>query len=172
MLKIIGFIFVISASSLLGFVSSNDYKVRIDDLLYIKNVIIMIRGEIKYQKAPLPEAFYHVGKRVKAPFDTFLLAISERLENKDGDTFSHIWKDEISKNLIGTRLLKKDLNLFMQIGEQLGYLDNEMQLASLDLYMEQLDVEIIASEKRKTEKCRIYQCVGIISGLFVSIILL
>lgn len=163
---------VISASSLLGFVYSNDYKIRIDELLYIKNVIIMIRGEIKYQKAPLPEAFYHVGHRIKEPFGTFLLAVSESMEKKDGNSFACIWKEEVRNNLTGTRMQKTDINLFMQIGEQLGYLDNDMQLSALTMYLEQLDNEISSSEKRKAEKCRIYQCLGIISGLFISIILL
>lgn len=171
MLKLIGVIMVIGASSGLGFAMSQELKDRIEALIYIKKIMLMLRGEIKYMKSPLSEAFSNMAVRVNPPFSEFFKALSMELEELEGNPFSMIWKEKINKYLKGLRLLKHDYEQIERLGENFGYLDGEMQLNTIDLYIEQLEVEIKTAQETIGSKTRVYNCMGVMGGIFVAIII-
>ena len=58
------------------------------------------------------------------------------------------------------------------MGEHLGYMDKEMQLGMIDLYVEQLDEEIKVAKESNDEKIKVYRCLGITVGLFAVLIII
>lgn len=70
-----------------------------------------------------------------------------------------------------TSLTKKDKYQMIKFGEHLGYLDKEMQLNTLDLYLVQLDEELRGLTSNVKEKTYLYNSLGIMAGIFISIVL-
>lgn len=172
MLKIIGMVLVIGASTGFGFSMSYDLRKRIDELKYIRKIMLMLRGEVKYMKSPLPEAFLSISTRVRKPYQLFLENASGELGDLDGKTFYAIWRDRINADLKDLKLTKQDFYHLEKIGENLGYLDGEMQLGTIDLYVEQLAGEIKVAEETIGSKSRIYNCLGVMGGMFVAILMM
>lgn len=54
----------------------------------------------------------------------------------------------------------------------LGYLDLEMQLSSIDLYLEQLEISIREAESSIGSKQKLYQSLGVAGGIFLVILLI
>ena len=54
---------------------------------------------------------------------------------------------------------------------QTGFSDSGGQVQVLRLYEEELSDQIIKLEKQKEEKCKLYQSIGIMAGVFICILL-
>lgn len=172
MIKIIGSIFTICSSIAIGTYFSQSLTWRIEALKEMKNCILLLKGDIRYACTPLPEAFATIGGRKKNAFGKFFLKLSQQLKQLDGSTFVELWKKAVETDLSQTALKKWDKESFGKLGECLGYLDKEMQLNQIDFYLSQLEEEIKQLEMEKKEKKRLYQMLGVMGGLFVTILLL
>jgi stage III sporulation protein AB len=170
--KIIGCIMVIASSTGMGLFFSNEMKCRIEDLKDLKKMISLLRGDIRYANTPLPEAISSIARRHNGSFESFFSSVSSKLHELSGLTFSDIWKDAVEKELMNTSLTKKDKQLLIQFGENLGYLDKDMQINTLDLYISQLEDEINEISKTAKEKTYLYNSLGIMAGIFITIIML
>lgn len=170
-LKVIGCILIIFSSTLMGFYCSSELRSRINDLKELRKIIMLLRGDIRYGNTPLPEAINAIAKRHNGNYKSFLDKVSENLIERSGYTFSQIWTEAVEKALHTTSLNKRDKYQLIQLGEHLGYLDKEMQLNTIDLHLAQLDDEIQELSKNVKEKTYLYKCLGIMAGVFISIIL-
>jgi len=171
-LKIIGCILVIASSSGIGFFFSNEMRCRINDLKELRKLIALLRGDIRYASTPLPEAISTIARRHTGGFQPFFTSVSIKLHEFSGLTFSGIWKEAVEKELLDTSLAKQDKLHLIQFGDNLGYLDKDMQLNTLDLYITQLEDEIVDLSKTAKEKAYLYNSLGIMAGIFISIIML
>lgn len=170
--KVVGCILIILSSTLMGFYCSNELKSRIDDIKEFRKLIVLLRGDIRYGSTPLPEAISAIAKRHEGNFKGFFIKVSKRLSEHSGNTFSQVWKEAVDKELLGTALNKKDKSMLIQFGDNLGYLDKEMQMNTLDLFLTQLEDEILELSKTAKEKSYLYNTLGIMAGIFISIILI
>lgn len=170
--KIIGCILIIASTTGTGFFFSNEMKCRIEDLKELRKLIVLLRGDIRYANSPLPEAISSIARRNKGNFEPFFTEVSKKLHELSGITFPDIWKEAVGKKLYQTSLSKKDKTLLTRFGENLGYLDKDMQLNTLDLYISQLEEEITESSKTAKEKAYLYNSLGIMAGIFITIIML
>jgi stage III sporulation protein AB len=170
--KIIGCILVIVSSTGMGFYFSSEMKNRIDDLKELKKLIGLLRGDIRYASTPLPEAIDAISRRHNGRFSTFFHHVSVKLHELSGLTFPEIWKEAATLKLVETSLSKKDKLQLMQFGESLGYLDKDMQMNTLELYISQLEDEIAELAKSVKEKSYLYNSLGIMAGIFITIIMI
>lgn len=172
-MKLFGLCLIFCASCGLGFRMSGMIAQRYEELKTLKRVMIMLRGEIKHNHAELGEAFCVIGKRIEGVYGRWLLYLSKRMEEKDGQSMADLFEqsvNEILKKKSGLR--KSDLERLCQLGENLGYLDREMQLSTVDYYMEQLEADREELGKHIKEQRKLCQCMGIICGLFFVLLLL
>ena len=93
------------------------------------------------------------------------------MENLDGRTFGELWREQIRTGLPGTHLKKDDKEQLGALGEVLGYLDLEMQVSSIELYLEQLEISIRSAQDAITAKQKLYQSLGVAGGIFLVILL-
>jgi stage III sporulation protein AB len=170
--KMIGCILVILSSAGMGFFFSNEVKCRIEDLKELRKLIVLLRGDIRFGNTPLPEAVSAIARRHKGYYAPFFTKVSTRLNELSGITFQDIWKDAVENELNDTALSKKDKLQLLQFGENLGYLDKDMQMNTLELFLSQLEDEINELSKTVKEKAYLYNSLGIMAGIFVSIIML
>lgn len=169
--KVVGCILIIFSSTLMGFYCSSELRSRINDLKELRKIIMLLRGDIRYGNTPLPEAINAIARRHNGNFKVFLIKVSERLSERSGNTFSQIWAEAVEKELCTTSMNKRDKSQLIQFGDHLGYLDKEMQLNTLDMFLAQLDDEIQELSKTAKEKTYLYNSLGIMAGIFISIIL-
>lgn len=132
----------------------------------------MLRGEIKYANTPLTEALSSIAFRVPEPWKDFLKEITEAMEAYDGDTFASIFQKMQKKYLDGTSLLSKDMSRLADFGANLGYLDKEMQLGSIDLYLEELEGELKDAGKKIEKNSKLYRIMGMAVGVLILLIIL
>lgn len=171
-MKIIGCILVITSSTGMGFFFSNEMRCRIEDLKELRKLIGLLRGDIRYANTPLPEAISSITRRHNGNYHAFFKYISTKLNEMSGHTFSEIWKEAVHKELSSTSLSKKDKLHLIQFGENVGYLDKDMQMNTIDLFISQLEDEIKELSKTIKEKAYMFNTLGIMAGIFIIIILI
>lgn len=172
MLKILGAVLTIASSAAIGYYFSSNLKDRIDDLKELRKNMVVLRGDIRYAITPLPEAVGAIALRHQGNFARFFGTISEKLMKLEGVSFCEVWKQTVTEELVKTALTKQDKESLSKIGENLGYLDKEMQLNILDLYIEQLEIEIESASKVRGEKAKLYNTLGVMTGVFITIVML
>ena len=128
--------------------------------------------EIQYTKAPFSEAFSHIGRRMEGAQGEWLLYLARQIEEKAGATFFQLWTESIDQCLIKSQLKSKDREELKAIGMQMGYLDEQMQLGTIDLYLEQLSFVIQKTREELVMKKRLCNCLGVMGGIFLVIILI
>lgn len=170
-MKIIGCVLVIASSAGIGFFFSSEMRCRIEDLKELKKLIGLLKGDIRYANTPLPEAVSAIARRHSGNFSAFFRFVSSALQELSGQTFSDIWKLAAEKELLSTSLTKKDKLQLVQFGENLGYLDKDMQMNTFELYLSQVEEEIADLTKSAKEKAYLYNSLGIMAGVFISIIM-
>ena len=171
-IKVIGCILILTSSAGMGIYFSSELKNRIMDLRELKKIIFLLRGDIRYANTPLPEAVQALSYRHGGKYKTFLAVIADRLNELGGVSFCIIWKEAVVKELNNTSLSKKDLASLGQFGENLGYLDKDMQINTIDLYISQIEDEIKELSHNVKQKSYLYNSLGVLGGIFITIIML
>lgn len=171
LLKIMGSVCVVSASSGLGFWMAGQWKEHLKLLEQLRKMIFLLKGEIIYAKAPLEEAFARIGKKTPGVLGELFQAVANRIEHQRGEPFYTMWKEEIVRLGRSSPFSEKDKQELIGFGEHLGYLDLDMQERTILLYLEQLDLTINYLREHQREKSHLYTSFGIMGGLFLVIIL-
>lgn len=171
-MRVTGCILIIGSCSGMGWLFGDEIKRRIDDLKAAKTVAMLLRGDIRFAHTALPEALENVAKRHEGSLAPFLKKIASELKKYTGATFSQIWCKAVAEDLKSTALTKKDKEYLNQFGEQLGYLDKDMQLNHIDLFISQMEEQIKEISIDAKDKIRMYQSLGVLFGILVTIVIL
>ena len=67
---------------------------------------------------------------------------------------------------------EEELGLLERVGENFGYLDVQMQLKNLELYMEQAQVLIEKAQKELKDRQKVARTLSLMCGLFLVILLI
>lgn len=169
--RLFGGILIVLSTTLAGFRMGEVYRARIGDLYTLKKMVQLFDGEIRYGNALLEEVFVSAGRRLSAPFGLFLTKTGEVLSGLPGSLLGDIWEKEVRESLKRTFLTEKDREELILFGRQLGHLDIQMQQKVLLQYETVLDREIEKLQSEAAKKQRLYRTLGVLSGLFVFILL-
>lgn len=170
-MKLIGIIMILLSGTGIGFKASDNLVLQNDRLKKLKKMIMILRGEIKYNNSYIAQALWNVSSRVSSPYKEFLKHVSKQLNDCPGRTLSEIWKEGIDETLSNVGLDKTHLVKFKELGDTLGYLDKEMQLSSFDLFLEQLDMDIGENNRKMKDNCKLYKCLGVMGGILVVLLI-
>lgn len=165
---------IIGASVGISMYYTRILKKRVEAMKIMRKNMLLLKGEIRYSQSALNEAFIHIAEKNKGCYKNFFEHVSHEMEEFQGKTFYEIWKGQLKEDLSETKsgLNKEDIRQLTILGETLGFLDKEMQLNTLDLYLETVEEEIQHLFKDMPEKIRLYQVFGITGGIFLSILML
>lgn len=170
-IKIIGVLFVTLSCAGLGADAAHKLKKRLRLLETLKHMVIHLKGEILYANAPLAEAFERTGNRNPGKAGDFFREIAAELIRETGESFDGIWKEHAEKFGQGTPLSSKEKEQLISFGEHLGYLDRDMQEKTILLYLEDLEHSITSLREQEPQKCRLFMSLGVMSGLFLAVVL-
>lgn len=171
MLKAVGGILVIGACALLGAGAAGELEASYQELLYLKKLIELLKGEMQYSKAALSHIFLKMSKEAKAPYNDWLQDMCVRIERKSCGDLAGIWRESLSETLRGSKLPVKEQQKLSELGVLLGDLDLVTQMNQLEGYLEQLDVSIQDMRLEIRDKKKVFRCLGIIGGMLLTILL-
>lgn len=173
MLKFIGILLILTASLAAGAVLAYQVKGRLEELIYIKKLMLMFRGELDYKNAMLPEAFRAVAVKAKAPYDELFGSLAKETEENFSMTMAGLFSETVDKVLAGRTYLKKeDLGGFKEIGDTLGYQNQKMQLSNVDLYIDRLSALIDDDREKMAETIKVYRTLAMMTGVLIAIVLI
>lgn len=167
-MRLAGILICAAAVLSAGFYAGFSIRRRIANLHRMENAAALLKGEIAFSGRILEEAFLDMSARLAEPFGEFFSLTARYLQEET--SLEEAWKqaEEAFKN---SSLTQEDLNLFRTLGRELGFLDVEMQLRTLELVEGQLVRRIKELEEQALSGCRMYQSLGILGALAVVIIL-
>lgn len=166
MLKIIGSIFIITATTGIGFSKSKELQNHLNTLEELKKLFCLLRSELQYTHAPFVEVFSKISTKTSTPYKEWLSNLSKRLMTKTRGTFWEIWSMSITEDLNETNLKEEELDELKNIGKNMEYIE------SLDLFIEQLEYRIRNTRESYRSKRKLCQSMGIMGGVFLVILLL
>ena len=172
MQRLIGSVLIITATAGAGYVYGTELKKYLEKIQYLRYISGLLKGEIEYTGAPLSEVFSSVAARVKEPYRTWLAQTAGRTQSRDESGFSRIWNKCIDKYLGDLNLKTEHSVLIKELGTFLGQFDRETFNRSMQLYLNRLDLEIEKLREGLTAKKRIGGWLGIMSGIFLVVILI
>ena len=85
-LKMISSVLVIASSAGIGMYFSSTLKERLETIRELKKVMLLLRGNITYSNATLPEALNSIANRQKGELKDFLSYVSSELYQMNGKT--------------------------------------------------------------------------------------
>lgn len=171
-LKWTGAFLVTCAGAALGFYYSGQLRNRLHQMIAVRQILYMLKGEIGYSTSTLAEAFGGIAEKTTAPFQIFLKNVCRRMERLEGETLEQIWRQELNRIRNKTSLRGQELREWESLGTRLGYLDRTMQLQLIDLFLMQWEERIRQAEQECRNSCRLYQYMGVLGGLLLTVVLL
>ncbi len=104
----------------------------------------------------------HEGNAADAPRGDFLCP----------DAFKEFWRRLVEQEAGKFYFTGEELGLLERVGENFGYLDVQMQLKNLELYMEQAQVLIENAQKELKDRQKVARALSLMCGLFLVILLI
>lgn len=172
LLKCVGLVMLMSACAMFGISLSRDYIARINNLSQINKMLLLLKGEIKYNNSGINEAVRKVSLQTDNIIGVFLKKVSEKFENGKV-TLKEAWNygaDEYLKNQ--SKLSEKDILILKELGANLGVTDRETQINNITKCMDVIDMTIQELNETRGEKCRLYKTLGVMAGVFVAVVLI
>ncbi len=170
MLKALGILCILAGSTGIGFLYAQELELRMAELQQIQQLLLLLRGEIRYMHQPLPEAFWHLSGKAPVPFADFLTKTAKELQERNGQTAEEIWKRNLKSCLPALHIDRQEQKDLEKLGSMLGYLDVDMQVNALDYYLEQLKQSSLRAQEMSKSHKKLYQYMGILVGAALTVL--
>ncbi len=170
--RIFGGLFVIAACGGGGILFGRQMKLRQENLLEGRRAVELLQAQIRAQSASLPQALLETGEQTSGIYGELFCEISQELLLYRGEPVRVLWERAARKKLRQPFLRSTDVEQFVMLGEQLGMTDRAMQETILERYLRYTEQELTLLLGEIREKTRLYRNLGILLGIFVTILLL
>jgi len=171
MIKILGSVMIVIASSWLGFLSAKQLILRVKQLQELQLAFQLLEAEIMYAATPLPQALKRVGEKINLPIAQLFINCTEILQENIGVTADQAWQQAVKEVRPQTALKLDDQEVLINFGKHLGKSDREHQKKNLQLAQKQLKLAIKDSLAIKDAKVKQRRYLGVLGGLVVVILL-
>ena len=120
---------------------------------------------------PLHDAFLDVAKMMPGEYRLFLEEMAGRIGERSGIAFEVIFRECAFKCLPMEKISPEEQECLLSLGEKLGYLDKEMQVAQLTLLEEELRERIRELKSGMPKQQKMYQSMGILGGILLAVLM-
>lgn len=171
MIKMWGIIMIIVSAATIGWQLSLNLKKRILVLETIKFIFEEISNEACFAKEVLPEILNRVIDKVDGTCKEWLHFLIERLADVGEISFAGAWKESLE--VLGDLLLPtEDTEIFENFGVQITNLNEERLKRVVSVYVKTLENRIDLLKKDYIIKSKLYKSLGVLSGIFIIIIVI
>ena len=171
MLRAIGAFLVFLASAGMGCQESRKLSEHIQALEEFLQVIICLKGEIRYGNSSLAEAFQRTVPRLQGPFRELAEKLAKELGSVEGITLEQLLCGKHSAEIKNMHVTAEEQKFICSLGNRMGYLDRETEVRQLELYEEELKRHIEEIHTTIPSKKKIYRTLGIMGGFLMVILL-
>lgn len=172
MLYGLGCLFIICATTIIGFILGENYKKRSMQLSEIERVIYELENDIVYTYTPLPQALENISKKSLFPVNEILYSISSMLQNNDVDGVYDAFVKAFSQKKEYLCLKNEDINILTDFSKTLGQTDIEGEKKVFALTHEKLKKQISKAEILMDKNVKMYRYLGFSLGAVIIILLL
>ena len=172
MQRFIGGVLVLVATTGAGIAYGRELQKYLEKLMDIRQIVYLLKGEITYSGAPLYEVLERVSLRVKEPYQRWLREMRWQIEERTTDEFLKIWSQSIDDYLAELHLKNIHMRQLKELGMWFGQLDIQTADRTLQLYLSRLEQEIELVRVGIVGKKRIGNCLGVMGGIFLVVMLI
>jgi stage III sporulation protein AB len=169
-IKIIGSVLLLCATSLIGFSLAADCSKRPKVLRELQILLQMFENEISYLSNLLVQSFERIytGSKTEAA-----LIFKEAAENlaSPGITADAAWEKAVESIYSKLGLNKEDKAILVTFGKMLGNSDLEGQINNIRLVSSQLKLQELKAEEMRQKNEKMYKSLGVLCGLALVIVL-
>lgn len=171
-LKIAGSILIISACSGYGFSKGREYKKHVNELDELRHIAMMFASETSYSKLPIADLSIRISRKVKEPYKSWLICLSNALQKEKQEPLMHVWRKEAEHLLDKLSLTEEETEELINLGIQIGNYNIQMQETAFRWYASCLEERRGKLMKEVSEKQRLCNSLGVLAGIFLVILLI
>jgi len=172
MIKIIGCVVILVASTMAGFIYSERLKYRVFQLKEIQRAVYQLQNEITYVHALLPDAFKSIAEKSKEPIKELFNKTSELLTNNEYENVYAAMNSAIDLTKEKLYVNSDDINVILDLSKTLGESDIQGQNSMFSLTIANLKKQITISEEYMNKNIKMYRSLGFSFGAMLVIALL
>jgi len=172
MIKIIGCLVILGASTMAGFIYSERLKYRVFQLNEVHRAIYQLQNEITYVHALLPDAFKSVAQKSKEPIRELFNKTSELLSDNEYENVYEAMNSAMNLTKSRLYLNSDDMNVILDLSKTLGESDIEGQNSIFTLTIANLKKQIKISEEFMHKNMKMYRYLGFSFGATLVIVLI
>ena len=172
MIKIIGSILIITASSIIGFTFSLDLKKRVYQLREMQRSLLQLENEILFAHTILPEAFLKISTKSKEPICSLFRLVADKLASNIVESVYEAFIKSYEELKEDFRLTKEDVGLISDLARSLGESDIEGHKKIFSLVDNYLTKSIEKADNQLMKNSKMYKFLGFSFGAVVVILLI
>ena len=163
-MKLFGMILLLLSAAELGCLAAGSLRRRTEQLRILRQLVITMMAELKCTLPLIPDMLRTLAAEPSFRSIGFLQDAAAHAED-----FPACWAQAAARD---TALTPEARKVVETIGETLGSTALDGQLAVLELCAERLQTLYTEQKERADQRGRLYQSMGILSGIFFVIVLL
>lgn len=171
MVKLLGALFIILATTWTGFEASKHLSERPRQLRQLKVALQSLEAEIMYGHLPLYDACTNIAKQLKKPLSWFFEDFAKRLKNGEANV-RKAWHDSLLDVKRFTAFKQGEIEVLQQFGETLGQHDRTSQQKHIMLALTHLDREENDARDKQAKYEKMIKSLGFLSGLLLVVLLM
>lgn len=171
MVKIFGSVLVMAAC--IGYTNGLMEKQKYHEnvLQSLVHILGLLMGEIRYERLPMADAFCRLDKKYNGPAGAVLKQISDKLATVSYENLESVWEEAFHGGQKELMLTDEELDILLDAGKNLGYLDAETQISHLQVCQQRMMQKLDAVRKDIAGKRKVYRYLGVAAGVLVILIL-
>ena len=170
MVKLIGAIFIIVSTTVIGFEASRHLSDRPQQLRSLRAALQSLEAEIMYGHTPLHEAARRLAAQLSKPLSSFFDSFAKKLTDTE-TTVKEAWETSLREVWKSTALKKSEFEIMKQFGETLGRHDRFSQQKQIMLTLSHLEREEANAIQAQMKYEKMVKSLGFLSGLLLIILL-
>jgi stage III sporulation protein AB len=171
MVKVLGSVLIVVASTLIGFRIAARYANRSRQLRQFISALKLLETEIFYAATPLPDACRRIAKLSPTPVGAFFRQVAENLMDGQGRTATEVWREALLAMKDELALKESDRSVLIAFGQTLGVSDREDQIKHIHLAIAQLSAEEVSAREEQLKSEKMWRYLGALLGLTLVILL-
>lgn len=170
MLKLVGALLLVIASSAIGISISNRFAKRPKHIRQLQSALQLLEAEITYSQTPLQLAFMRIAVQLPDPIKEFFQVLSEQM-NKEADFFS-LWNQQVEELASSASFKKNEIEILKQFGNSLGRHDLIHQQKQIRLALTHLHRELEEAREEHSKYTKLAKSLGVLVGVFLALLLI
>lgn len=173
-IKLVGAALVIFAGAGFGACPVHKIRERTKEMEELYFCLLRLRSEINHAVRPLPEAFRSAAESrqgtVGGVYRNAMKQLAVRME-RGRESYEVLLRESAQESFKGSVLTREEQEVFVCNFLLLGGADRERQSQVLEYYAETVRVAIAQEKQKKKERAYLYRSLGVLGGIFLSVIL-